>query len=314
MEIKENLIKDSCPNHWVYHYLPNSLIPYAQLARWDRPVGWQLLLAPCLLSLFLAFASEGATGNAAVARVLYYAVLFCLGAIAMRGAVCTLNDIVDVDIDMQVERTQRRPLASGAASKRQAVIFMLLQCLAGLIILLQFNKLTIWLGFSSVLLCIIYPFMKRITNCPQFFLGIAFGWGALLGWSALLNKLSAPAILLYCGCVLWIVGYDTIYACQDMKDDIKIGVGSTALLFKDKLTLAVGLCYSFFVLFLAAAFYIAAVPYFAYIGLGAAFLQLAWQIYKLDPHSEAVCLRLFKSNVHTGLILCSALFFAALRI
>ncbi|WJW80203.1 4-hydroxybenzoate octaprenyltransferase [Bartonella sp. TP] len=314
MNIRANLVKDSCPKHWVYHYLPNNLIAYAQLARWDRPVGWQLLLAPCLVSLFLAFASEKALAAAAFTKVLYYALLFCFGAIAMRGAACTLNDIVDIDIDMQVERTQQRPLASGAISKAQAVIFMLLQCSVGLIILLQFNKLTIWLGLSSILVCIIYPFMKRITNCPQFFLGLAFGWGALLGWSALLNNLSVSAILLYCGCAFWIVGYDTIYACQDMRDDIKIGVGSTALLFKDNLVLAVGLFYSFFVLFLAAAFYSASVPYFAYIGLVAALFQLGWQIYKLDMYSESVCLRLFKTNVHTGLILCGALLLAALRI
>ena len=167
------------------------------------------------------------------AAVPWTLLLFLIGAIAMRGAGCTYNDIVDEDIDAQVERTRSRPLPSGQVDRRQAWIFLGLQALAGLAVLLQFNSFAILLGIASLAVVAIYPFMKRFTNWPQLVLGLAFSWGALMGWAVEFAELGGPAILLYLGSVLWVIGYDTIYAHQDKEDDAIVGVRSTARLFGD---------------------------------------------------------------------------------
>lgn len=219
---------DAVRGHWVTHYAPEWLKPYARLGRWDRPIGWWLLLWPCWWSAALVAAHSGA-GHPDP----WHLFLFLVGAIAMRGAGCTYNDVVDRNIDAGVERTKMRPIPSGAVTVRQALAFAALQGLVGLAVLLQFNTFTIVLAFSSLLLVAIYPFMKRITSWPQFVLGLAFNWGAFLGWTAGAGSLGWPAVMLYLGGIAWTIGYDTIYAHQDRRDDAIIGVRSTARLFAD---------------------------------------------------------------------------------
>lgn len=304
------LIKDAVSQHWVYKYLPLKLIAYAQLARLDRPVGSKLLLWPCLISLYLAFVSPININYGDVKLIIYYTILFFIGSVAMRGAGCTLNDLVDINIDKKVDRTKNRPLANGNISKIQAIIFMFLQCFVGLLVLLQFNRLTIYIAFSSLLFTIIYPFMKRITYFPQFFLGIAFNWGCFLGWSSIKNDIAIPVFWLYLGCIFWTIGFDTIYAYQDIDDDKKLGIGSTALLFRDKGKFFVTLCYSIFIAFIIIAYNEAKVPYFAYIGIIAASLHLLWQVKNFDIKSPELCLKVFIANSKVGAILCLGLILA----
>ncbi len=228
-------VADAPSGHWVYRALPRSFWPYAQLARWDRPIGWQLLLWPCWWSAALAASAYArpSDGFASLIPSPWFLVLFLVGAIAMRGAGCTYNDIVDAGIDAKVERTRSRPLPAGKVSRRQAWAFLLLQGLAGLAVLVQFNGFAILLGICSLAVVAIYPFMKRLTNWPQLVLGLAFSWGALMGWAAEFGDVSRPAVLLYLGSIFWVVGYDTIYAHQDKEDDALVGVKSPARLFGD---------------------------------------------------------------------------------
>lgn len=300
------LLKDSSMHHWVYKYLPKAIIPYAQLARLDRPIGWQLLLWPCLVSLLLALLSPIGIGSS-IKKAIYYAILFFIGAIAMRGAGCTLNDIVDINIDKKVDRTKQRPLANGTISRLFAIIFMLLQCFIGLIILLQFNFLTIYIAFASIFFIIIYPYMKRITYWPQLFLGIVFNWGCFLGWVSLKANMNWCLLWLYLGFICWTIGYDTIYAYQDIEDDVKVGIGSTALLFKDKVYIALPIFYSLFIAFILISFYMAKISYIAYIGVFCSICHLIWQIKVLNISSPKICLKLFKSNSQVGLLICSGL-------
>ena len=232
----QSKVSDALKQSWVYRLLPQSLWPYAQLARWERPIGWWLLMWPGLWSLGLAtilkLTENMQEHDPLLGQGVYLVIfatlvlLFILGAIAMRGAGCTYNDLADIDIDNQVARTRSRPLPSGRVSKKQALIFLGLQLLIGLLILLQFNTFTIWLGVASLITVAIYPFMKRITWWPQLFLGFAFSWGALMGWAAIvLGHLGAGhQLLLYLGSIFWVIGYDTIYAHQDMEDDALVGV------------------------------------------------------------------------------------------
>src|SRR5207302_1479129 len=195
------------------------------LARLDRPIGSWLLLLPCWWSV--ALAAVHARDEVNVGQLL----LFFVGAFAMRGAGCTWNDIVDRDLDARVERTRSRPIPSGQVSVASAAAFLVLQALVGLAVLLQFNPFTIFVGLASLLVVAVYPFMKRITYWPQIVLGLAFSWGALMGWPAAFGRLDLPALLLYGGSIAWVIGYDTIYAHQDREDDALIGIKSTALLF-----------------------------------------------------------------------------------
>ncbi|MCC0029829.1 MAG: 4-hydroxybenzoate octaprenyltransferase [Brucellaceae bacterium] len=293
---------DAPSGHWVYRVLPRSLWPYAQMARWDRPIGWWLLMWPCWWSAALA-ASANAAPGAPLASVMpspWHLLLFMVGAIAMRGAGCTFNDIVDRDIDAKVERTASRPLPSGQISLKGAGVSLVVQALVGLAVLLQFNLFAIVTGLISLAVVAVYPFMKRITNWPQFVLGLAFSWGALMGWAAHHGSLALPAFLLYAGSVLWVIGYDTIYAHQDREDDAIVGVKSTALLFgtKTKRWLA-GLYGGALVLFFAA-FTHAHVPLPAFAGLLAAAVHMGRQIWVLDIDDGAQCLALFKSNSRLG--------------
>ena len=297
---------DAPSGHWVYRLLPRSLWPYAQLARWDRPIGWKLLMWPCFWSLILAMDAKGFSSEThpyPVALAIWYLFLFFIGAVAMRGAGCTWNDLVDQKIDNKVERTRSRPLPSGQVSRLQAKIFMGLQCLVGLIVLVEFNLFSIILGISSLVVVAIYPFMKRVTDWPQFFLGLAFNWGALMGWATIYGGLDFAPLSLYFGSVLWTIGYDTIYAHQDKEDDAIVGVHSTARLFGEKTKSALVFLYSGFLVLSLIAFLLAGVPAFAYLGLLLAAIHMFYQIITIDIDNNSECLRLFKSNSTVGCLI-----------
>ena len=282
---------------WVDRWLPLWAEPYARLARLDRPIGSWLLLLPCWWSV-------GLTGM----RVhhfprLSYIVLFFIGAFAMRGAGCTWNDLVDRNLDGLVERTRSRPIPSGQVTVAQATVFMLLQALVGFLVLIQFNRFTVMCGLTSLLVIAIYPFMKRITYWPQIVLGLAFSWGALMGWPATFGRLGLPALILYAGSISWVIGYDTIYAHQDREDDLLIGIKSTALLFKENTPRMLGIFYSTAAGLIGAAGLAAGGGWIFLIGLTVFAAHLLWQIRQLNIDDPANCLMLFKSNRDAALIL-----------
>lgn len=291
-------IPDATAGNWVDRYAPPAMRPFAQLARWDRPIGWWLLLLPCWWSATLGADSLGRTYPGIVTMV-----LFLVGAIAMRGAGCTYNDIVDRDLDAGIARTRSRPIASGQVTVGGAGLFMAVQALIGLAILLQFNRLTIFLGFGSLLVIAVYPFLKRFTNWPQIGLGLAFSWGALLGWTAETGSLGLAPMLLYAGAVFWVVGYDTIYAMQDLEDDALIGIGSTARLFGRHARQAIALLYATAIALFGVSFLTAGVGWIAYVGLALGAIQLARQAIRSGGADADLALRLFRSNRGFGLIL-----------
>lgn len=233
--------------------------------------------------------------------------LFFAGAVVMRGAGSTYNDIIDRDIDAKVERTKWRPLASGRIGAPAAAVFLAAQCLAGLAVLLSFNGVTILLGFASLGVVALYPFMKRISSWPQAVLGAAFAWGALIGWAAALGSLASAPLLLYLGAVFWTIGYDTIYAVQDIEDDALAGIGSTARLFGERLRLGIGSLYAVAIIFIEAALLAAGAGSPAQGGLLLFALHLAWQAMRVDPSNGALALRLFRSNRDAGLMLFAGL-------
>jgi 4-hydroxybenzoate polyprenyltransferase len=294
-------VADAPSDNWVYRFLPRALWPFAQLARWDRPIGWELLMWPCFWSAALAANADAAPdGGFSLELKLAHLFLFFVGAVAMRGAGCTYNDLVDHEIDSEVARTRSRPLPSGRATRLQAKIFLVLQALVGLVVLLQFNAFTIGLGFASLLVVAIYPFAKRFTDWPQFFLGLAFSWGALMGWAGVFASLSWAPIWLYLGAIAWTVGYDTIYAHQDKEDDALVGVRSTARLFAENTKAWLIGIYGLALLFLVFAFMAAHVGILGYLGLFIAALMFAWQILILDIDNPDHCMRLFKFNGRVG--------------
>jgi 4-hydroxybenzoate polyprenyltransferase len=307
-------VSDAPSDNWVYRFLPRGLWPYAQLARWDRPIGWQLLLWPCLWSAALASNAAAAAGTFSLGRLVLHCLLFFIGAVAMRGAGCSYNDLVDQDIDMSVARTRSRPLPSGRVNRRQAKIFIALQALVGLVVLLSFNGFTIGLGILSLAIVAIYPFAKRFTDWPQFFLGLAFSWGALMGWAAEFANLSFAAIALYLAAIAWTIGYDTIYAHQDKDDDALIGVRSTARLFGERTKVWLVGLFALTILLSGVAYAMVGVAWPAWIGLVAAAFLFSWQIFTLDINDGVQCLALFKFNHVVGAVLFAglalALFFA----
>jgi 4-hydroxybenzoate polyprenyltransferase len=295
-------IADAKPVNWVERYLPAGLLPYAQLMRLDRPIGWWLLLLPCWWSLSLGqISSGGGMPN------LWHASLFLVGALVMRGAGCTLNDLADQKFDAMVERTKNRPLASGRISRLQALIFLFALSLVGLVILLQFNWFSIVTGAASLLIVAVYPFMKRITHWPQFILGLAFNWGALIGWTATHASLSLAPLALYAGGIFWTLGYDTIYAHQDKEDDIMIGVKSTALLFGENTKPWLGGFFGAALALMAIALWQAGAGPASFLGLAAAALHAAWQTSAFDHANSNQCLKLFKSNRTFGLLFLAGL-------
>ncbi|QFT33711.1 4-hydroxybenzoate octaprenyltransferase [Labrenzia sp. THAF82] len=291
-------VADAVKKHWVDTSLPSSLRPFARLARWERPIGWWLLLWPCWWSAALAAIAAGQGWPN-----LWHLALFFIGAVAMRGAGCTYNDLVDVDIDAQVERTRSRPIPAGQVSRLQAKVFLFLQAMVGLIVLLQFNTFSILLGIVSLLPVAIYPFMKRFTNWPQLFLGLAFSWGAFMGWAAEFGSLTWAPVFLYVGGICWTIGYDTIYAHQDKEDDALVGVKSTARLFGTRTKPALIVLYALATLLFATAAVLADAGPAAFIGILAGVIHLGWQIVALDIDDGDQCLRLFRSNGTYGWIL-----------
>lgn len=288
-------VPDAQPGNWVQRYAPAALLPFLQLARFDRPIGAWLLLFPCWWSLCLAELAQGRPYPNP-----WFLLLFFVGAFVMRGAGCTYNDIIDRDYDAQVARTRNRPLPSGRVTVKHALAFAMLLSLIGLAVLVQFNAFTIKLGIASLALVAFYPFAKRLTNWPQLVLGLTFKWGALVGWAAIHQGIDPPAIALYVGCVLWTIGYDTIYAHQDSTDDAVVGIKSTARHFGANTHIWVGGLYGGAVCLwaLAGALANAHLMFFAALALVA--LQFAWQVTTLDTSDPANCLRRFKSNKDVG--------------
>ena len=297
-ETSHNFATDIARENWIDRLAPSAIRPYLRLARADRPIGTWLLVLPCWWSIALA--------SAAWPDAIMF-ILFAVGALVMRGAGCTVNDIIDRKIDAKVARTATRPIASGEISVFQAFIFLGFQLLLGLLILLQFNTFAVTLGISSLVLIGLYPFMKRITYWPQLFLGFTFNWGALLGWAAVTGTLSSPAIALYAAGIFWTLGYDTIYAHQDKEDDILIGVKSTALKFGNSTTPWMFGFYAATVVLIALAGFLAGLggPFHLSLAVGA--LHLVWQINSLDISDPKNCLARFKSNRDFGLIVLAGI-------
>ena len=293
-------VADSTGN-WVDGLAPAWSRPYLRLARLDRPIGSWLLLLPCWWSVGLAAVHAGTRVN------LWHVVLFFVGAFAMRGAGCTWNDIVDRDLDARVERTRSRPIPSGQVTVVAAATFLALQALIGLLVLLQFNRFAVITGVASLAIVAVYPFMKRITYWPQIVLGLAFSWGALMGWAGWFGRLDAPAYLLYAGAIAWVIGYDTIYAHQDREDDALVGVKSTALLFGPRTKPMLALFYALAVVLIGGAGATAGAGPVFWVGLLAFAAHLAWQIARLDVGDPDLCLAVFKSNRDAGLILFAGL-------
>jgi len=293
--------------NWVDTVAPPWSRPYLRLARLDRPIGSWLLLLPCWWSAALA---------ADVARDItplpLNLVLFFVGAFAMRGAGCTWNDITDRDLDAMVERTRSRPIPAGEVSVRAALVFLVAQALIGLLVLLQFNRFAVATGIASLAIVAIYPFMKRITWWPQIVLGLAFSWGALMGFAVTFAQLDATALVLYAGSISWVIGYDTIYAHQDAEDDALIGIKSTARLFAERTQSALVVFYGLAVILIGTALVLAGVRIPAWIGLAAFAGQLAWQIRRLQISDPALCLKLFRSNRDAGLLLFAGLLIDAM--
>lgn len=278
---------------WVDRLLPESLKPYAFLARMDRPIGTWLLLIPCWWGM--ALAAEGWPDWR-------LAILFTVGAFAMRGAGCTINDLVDREYDGKVARTATRPIASGAITVPQAIIFLALQLLVGLIVLIQLNIFTILLGASSLALVALYPFAKRVTYWPQLVLGLTFNWGVLVGWSAVTGSIEPLPVFVYAACVFWTLGYDTIYAHQDKADDVIVGVKSSALRLGDKTATALWFFYGATVALLIWVGIEAALGIGFWIGLALGATHLVWQIRRLDIDNPKLCLAIFKSNRDFGFL------------
>ena len=291
------LLPDARPASLVLRLTPDFALPFVQLARLDRPAGWQLLLAPCWQATALAGLALHRGPNVA------HLALFLVGAIAMRGAGCTYNDILDRKLDAGVERTRNRPLASGRVSVAAATAFLVAQSLVGLAVLLSFNRFSIRLGIASLGVVAVYPLMKRVTSWPQAVLGVAFSWGALIGWSATFASLALAPALLYASAFSWTIGYDTIYATQDARDDAIVGIRSTARLFGANAKLGVGLFYAAAAALALAAILLVGGGPIALIGWLAYAAHLGWQASKVEGADAATALRLFRSNRDAGLLL-----------
>ena len=305
-----NTIKDASQSHWVYR-APLGVRPYLQLARYDRPVGYWLLALPGWIGLAFASLSHGFA-----ATDLEWALLILVGAVAMRGAACSYNDIVDRDLDAQVDRTALRPLPAGTVTLKQAWVWTFIQCFAGLAVLLCLPRLAQIISLCSIPLVAAYPFMKRITWWPQVWLGLTFNWAVLVAYAAKTEEISPAVLVLYAGLMFWTIGYDTIYACQDIEDDMKIGVKSTARKFGRYVKLGVGLSYTLMTALVTLACYLVAqkftsptsewfsIPLFELpLYLLPFAMHLAWQLTAFDPANGKRALLIFKSNGLTAMLL-----------
>jgi 4-hydroxybenzoate polyprenyltransferase len=301
---KTSAVADARAANVVDRFAHAALLPYLRLARADRPTGFWLLAIPCFWSVALASRSIGAEYPDP-----WLLALFAIGAIVMRAAGCTYNDIVDKDIDARVARTQGRPLPSGQVSEKAATIFMLVLCLIGLAVLLSFNAATIWLGLAVIPIVAAYPLVKRYSYWPQAVLGLAFNWGALLGYTAVLGRLEWAAAVLYAGAIAWTIGYDTIYAHQDREDDALLGLKSTALRFGRATKAWLAGFYALAWLGITTAGLLAGAEIVFLLGMGAAGAHLFWQVATLDIDDPENCLRRFRSNRDFGLIVFAAIVF-----
>jgi len=317
-------LKDAEKNHWVYR-MPERWIPYLQLSRLDRPIGYWLLTLPGWIALSFAGLSHGLQLSD-----LKWALLILIGAIAMRGAGCTYNDIVDRDLDAQVERTALRPIPAGTVTPKQAWLWLFGQCFLGLMVLLLLPRFTQIIALCSIPLVAAYPFMKRITWWPQVWLGLTLNWAALVAYAAKTGEISPSAIALYIALIFWTIGYDTIYACQDIEDDAMVGIKSTARRFGKHVKIGIAISYVMFIgiagfgwansenfesepcggirfnpwkwgemptTFNPAIYFLLIFPA----------LHLLWQVWKLEPSNASKALRLFKSNFWVGLLVVVSL-------
>ena len=298
--MKAPLTPDAQHAGWL-RLLPPALRDYALLARFDRPIGSWLLFWPCAWSVALAGTLPGDW-----ALILWLG----LGSVAMRGAGCVYNDIVDRDLDRRVERTRNRPMASGRVSPRAAWAWLVLLCLAGLAVLLRLTPLAQAIALGSLGLVALYPFMKRVTWWPQAWLGLVFTWGALVGWPAATGTFAWAPLALYAAAFWWTMGYDTIYALQDVEDDAIAGVKSSALRLGRKARAGIGLFYALSIIMLAAALWLKRPDPLAFAALIPAALHFLWQVATLDPADPANALHRFRSNRFAGLLI----FMAALAV
>lgn len=292
---------DALPLHWTSR-LPAGVQPFAQLSRWDRPVGWQLLFVPCLMGIALAETLEGFWGED-----LWLAARLLIGAIAMRGAGCTWNDFLDRKIDAQVARTRSRPLPSGRVTPAVAIMWMLAQCAVGLLVLLSLPPMAQWVALAAVPLVALYPLMKRVTWWPQAWLGLCFSWGALVAVAAVRGSLTWDATALFAGCIAWVIAYDTIYALQDVEDDALVGVRSTARLFgANWRDWTFGFYFAALILWGAAAA-LAGSFLVTGVALGVIGSMLIWPtVSRVEDGKPASALAAFKANVWIGLAVAGA--------
>ncbi|MEQ9519876.1 MAG: 4-hydroxybenzoate octaprenyltransferase [Parvibaculum sp.] len=308
-KVADQKVADAAADNWVDAYAPPRFKPYLKLMRADRPVGTWLLLWPCLWSIALA-APLGEGWSVLPLLLLpepWTLFLFAVGAFVMRGAGCTINDILDHEFDAKVARTRSRPIPSGAVSVKQAFWFLGFLCLLGLMILVQFNLFTIMLGAASLVLVGLYPLAKRVTYWPQAVLGLTFNWGALLGWAAVSGSLAWPPVFLYLGGICWTIGYDTIYGHQDKEDDALLGLKSTSLKFGEKTKPWLYLFYGGAITFFGLAGLTAAIGWIFYVGLAIGGWHLMRQVRRTDIDNPARCLAIFKSNRDFGVILFAAI-------
>ena len=271
---------------------------FIQLTRLNKPIGFLLLFWPCIWGLTLAYYYSEDT-------ILYikHIILFFLGAVLMRSAGCIFNDIVDRNFDKKVQRTKQRPIASGKITVVGAFIYIILLCSMALLILLQFNLLTITLGVSSMMLAFTYPFMKRITYWPQLFLGLTFNWGIVMGWTSMVNSLAIEPIMLYLSAIFWTLGYDTIYGLQDIHDDEIIGVKSTSIKFKNRVKIFVGTCYSLCVFLILTMFFTMEVNKYLLLLIIPFIISFIYQVKIFKVSNSGTCLLAFKNNNLTGLLI-----------
>ena len=292
---------DAVATSWV-DAAPRFLRPYLRLMRLDRPIGAWLLFWPCVFGLTLGATALGETYPPPL-----YVALCGIGAIVMRGAGCTYNDIVDRDFDARVERTRGRPIPSGAVSVGAAWVFAIALSLIGLCVLLIFNRFAIFVGAASLFLIAVYPFMKRITWWPQAWLGLTFNWGVPFGYAAMTGTIGEAALLFYAGCFFWTIGYDIIYAHQDKEDDVLIGVKSAAIRLGARSKPWLYVFYTLAFLLMIAGGLVAGLKVVFAVSMLVAGVHLLWQLRTLDIDRPLLCLALFKSNRETGALIAIAL-------
>ena len=280
----------------------NQLKIFIELSRLNKPIGFMLLFWPCSWGLAYAYYF-----NQNLNLFVYYLILFFLGSLLMRSAGCIFNDIVDKDFDNKVQRTKKRPIASGKITVKQSLFYVFILCFLAFLILIQFNNLTIMLGMGSMILAFAYPFMKRITYWPQLFLGLTFNWGLIMAWTSITNELNVEIVILYISAIFWTLGYDTIYGTQDLVDDEIIGNKSTSIKFKDKLKLFVGTCYAINIILITYLFYVTGNFKYSIFFIFMYFLTLMYQLKIFSKNNPKKCLDAFKLNNFSGLILFASI-------